>query len=122
MAANLQQLAQDNDFLSASPDDQIKYLSSFDSDFAKASREDQLGYIGHVQGTSAVPAPIRQAVSDQLKTTVPRPTVQPEPQSLLGTLADIAKPYAQPVGDVLAGAGSGALLPRIAAERQRAGF
>jgi hypothetical protein len=51
------QIAQDKDFLSASPDDQIKYLSSVDSDFAKAEHGDQLAYISHITGkpVSAVP-------------------------------------------------------------------
>lgn len=59
-------LAQDKDFLSAAPEDQIGYLSSVDPDFAKASHDDQLGYIQHLTGhypTPAVPKPSNPIMS-----------------------------------------------------------
>lgn len=55
MPVDPSQLAQDKDFLSAPPDDQIKYLASQDPDFAKASRADQLGYITHITGKAPAP-------------------------------------------------------------------
>ena len=67
---NLANLAQDKDFLGASPDDQIKYVSSFDPDFAKASRTDQLGYLSHITGKTITdaPSPVQTAIS-----SVPKP-------------------------------------------------
>jgi hypothetical protein len=47
------QVAQDPDFLKASPADQVKYLSSQDPDFAKASPADQIGYLSHLTGKPA---------------------------------------------------------------------
>jgi hypothetical protein len=41
--------SKDPDFLAASPDDQVAYLSSRDADFAKASKADQLSYINHLK-------------------------------------------------------------------------
>lgn len=44
--------AMDKDFMAASPDDQVKYLSSQDPNFARASKADQLAYINHLKGTA----------------------------------------------------------------------
>src|SRR6185369_5034469 len=50
MPIDPKQLLKDQSFLSASPDEQSQYVSSFDPDFAKASREDQAAYLSHVTG------------------------------------------------------------------------
>jgi hypothetical protein len=45
-----QHLRQDKGFLSASPEDQTKYLSSIDPDFSKASPADQSEYLSRILG------------------------------------------------------------------------
>lgn len=44
----------DQSFLSASPEEQSQYVSSFDPDFAKASKEDQSAYLQHVTGRQSI--------------------------------------------------------------------
>lgn len=97
-------LTSDPSFLNAHPDDQIKYVSSFDPDFARAGRADQLGYLGHI--TSG--AKINQAIA-----SVPRPKVDVQEQGLAPTLAsgagDVAKSALKTGQDALEGAGAGAI-------------
>lgn len=91
---------QDPDFMSAAPQDQIKYLSATDRDFAKATPADQMGYIKHLTSTYApplnpAPPPIPGALAPQPTTLkeapqysaltappVPKPTVSVEPNWL----------------------------------------
>src|SRR5271166_627283 len=50
------QLTQDPDFMKASHDDQVKFLSAQDPDFAKAQPADQEGYLTHLTGRNYAPA------------------------------------------------------------------
>lgn len=89
------QLTSDPSFLSAHPDDQIKYVSTFDPDFAKASRVDQLGYLGHITGKSDVGTALA---------TVPRPKINMQEQPL-STFEKGLVPSAEPQNDALQKAG-----------------
>lgn len=67
--ADVNAIAQDPSFLSAQPEDQIKYLSSIDTDFAAASPQDKIGYLNHIHSLNTKNSAVSQALA-----TIPKPT------------------------------------------------
>ena len=98
-----EELQQDSGFMSATPADQIKYLSETDQDFKAAHPDDQAAYLAHVtkQPTGAEASTLKPGVVNKVTGTLDTATehygrsLEPVDKAVTEALAP------RPTGDIL---------------------